>query len=1001
VTRSPAGTAVGAMPAGNYRARRDGPDATSAVDATFEALLFDWDGTAVPDRQADASAVRTRIEALCAAGVHVFVVSGTHLENVDLQLGARPSGWGRLHVCCNRGSEVFEVDEAGPTLVHRRQATSAEDRALTLAAERTVAALRERGLEAEVVSQRLNRRKIDLIPLAEWADPKKADIGRLAKAVSARLAAAGIADLAEVVDVATDVARGSGVVDPRITSDVKHIEVGLTDKSDSAAFAAGWLATRGLTGRLVLIAGDELGPVGGLAGSDSLMLVPALARAVVISVGVEPGGVPEGVVHLGGGPARFLDLLDEQLARRRDRRVPQIDPDPAWVLALPSGRAHERVAESLGALSNGWVGMRAVREEIGTSSVPYLVLNGVYDEAGRLLAGPRWTGVEATRPRRVTERRVVDLRTGVLYRSDRGAQGMTSVRFVSAAAPRAMAMRAEAPVGDLEPGAPLRPPADGVDFAHDQRGEVERARTRSGGTEVALAMHQWTDRAADRRVLERLAAWGTARDDVPSMDDAEACLAEVDGAGFDALLAAHRAEWARRWAGAAVCVDGDPESQLAARFAVFHLLGAAAEAGEAAVGARGLTGGAYAGHVFWDADVFVLPALAAISPSGARAMLEYRIRRLPAARAEAARRGLRGARFPWESAADGTDVTPRMVRGRHGEPIPIATGAREEHIVADVAWAAAHYAAWSGDAGFLTGPGRGLVVDTARYWAARIHTGPDGRRHLYGVMGPDEYHPDVDDNAYTNVMARWNLRRGAEVLEQTGDTEGEAAAWRALADGLIDGWNAERGIYEQFAGYFDLDPLIMSEIATPPSPVDVLLGSARVARSQLVKQADVLMLHHLVPEEVERSSLGPCLDFYEPRTAHGSSLSPAISASLLARAGQADRALALFKVASRLDLDDITGTTAGGLHIATMGGVWQALAYGFLGLHVDGDVLDVDPHLPATWSGLGLRFSFRGSPVDVRAEHRQVTIGCDRPLRLSVAGRDPETVAPPGRVVYY
>ena len=223
------------------------------------------------------------------AGVHVFVVSGTHVENIDGQLEARPRGPGQLYLCCNRGSEVFEVTGKGPILVSRRVASTDEDQALDRAAEGTVERLRTRGLEAKVVTQRLNRRKIDLIPLPEWADPKKADIDLLADAVSARLAAAGIADLAEVVALAGDAARAGGLVDPRITSDVKHVEIGLTDKSDSARFAASWLATRGVTGALVLIGGDELGPIGGVAGSDSLMLVHALARATVVSVGVDLG----------------------------------------------------------------------------------------------------------------------------------------------------------------------------------------------------------------------------------------------------------------------------------------------------------------------------------------------------------------------------------------------------------------------------------------------------------------------------------------------------------------------------------------------------------------------------------------------------------------------------------------------------------------------------------------------------------------------------------------
>src|SRR5690606_14810018 len=143
--------------------------------------------------------------------------------------------------------------------------------------------------------------------------------------------------------------------------------------------------------------------------------------------------------------------------------------------------------------------------------------------------------------------------------------------------------------------------------------------------------------------------------------------------------------------GAEVSIEGAPDDQLAARFAVFHLLSSAPDTGEAAVGPRGMTGHAYGGHVFWDADVYVLPALAAIRPRAARAMLEYRIRRLPAACRRAVRLGLRGARFPWESATDGTEVTPRFGMDLHGERIPIRTGDQEEHIVADVAWAACTY----------------------------------------------------------------------------------------------------------------------------------------------------------------------------------------------------------------------------------------------------------------------------------------------------------------------
>jgi trehalose/maltose hydrolase-like predicted phosphorylase len=843
--------------------------------------------------------VRRRIEALCSAGVHVFVVSGTHVGPVDGQLGARTDGPGRLHLCVNRGPEVFEVGRRGPVLRARRPATDVD-------------------------------------------------------------------------------------------------EIGLTDKSDAARWAARWLAERGITGGLILLAGDEFGPLGAVPGSDSLMLVPELARAVAVSVGVEPEGVPPGVLHLPGGPPQFLELLDVQLARRRDRRVPAIDDDPAWIVALPPEHAMKRAAEAVGTLANGWVGIRASREEDGAGTALSFTVNGIYtgEPEPRLLPGPAWHAMSV----RVDagDERLVDLRTGVLLRAGRAPSQLRTLRFVSAARREAMALRAEATTNELDPSGVLAAPVDGAGVEREERGNVHLARTgdpTSGG--ITVAARDWNVVTDDRRVVERLAAWAADPGRLPQWDAAAARLDDIEQLGFDRLLADHREAWARRWVDAAVTIEGSPDDELAARFATFHLLGAAPDDGEAAVGARGLTGTAYGGHVFWDADVFVLPALAATRPAAARAMLEYRVRRLPAARDAAAAAGRRGARFPWESAGDGRDVTPRRARGHHGETILIRTGEHEEHIVAGVAWAASEYAAWTGDVAFLAGPGRDLILDTARYWANRIRLDRHGRAHLEGVMGPDEYHELVDDNTYTNVMARWNLRRAAQLVDRFGGEHHERDDWQRLADALVDGWDPARGVYEQFAGYWDLEPMLVENVAEPPIAADVLLGADRVTGSQIIKQADVLMLHHLVPNEVVPGSLAANLAFYEPRTAHGSSLSPAIHAALFARNRQPERALELFRIAARLDLDDLTGTTAGGLHLATMGGVWQALAYGFLGLRPRGAMFEIDPCLPGAWQALTVRFRLGGQPVAVRADHTSVTVTCAQQLQVGIAGGSPQSCEPP------
>ncbi len=965
------------------------------ADRTFEAIVFDWDGTAVPDRQADASELRARVEALCAAGVHLFVVSGTDVDKVDRQLRARPAGPGQLHLCVNRGSEVFEIRRSGPELRWQRTAAATEETALDRAASLTVEALAARGVIAEVVSHRLNRRKVDVIPEPEWDEPPKARIAELLDAVTRRLRAAGLAGLRDVVAFGAEAARRAGLDHARITSDVKHVEIGLTDKSDSARWAAHWLAERGITGGVVLIAGDEFGPLDGVSGSDSFLLVPELARAAVVSVGVEPAGVPAGVVHGAGGPLQFIGFLDAQLARRRDRRVPWIDNDPTWVVALPDTPAMERAAEAIGTLANGWAGLRGIREEDGPGTMPLFVVNGIYTDGAtpRLLPGPTWTDLSVESDGGV---RLLDLRAGVLVRTIDDESQVRTLRFVSAARPGALALRAEGSPSHLDVGLTLAAPGDAARFERDDRGQLCLARSSTpAGAGITVAARDWQQVSSDRRVVERLAAWVADRSQPPDWHQPAELLAEIERVGFDQLLAEHREAWAQRWADAEIGIQGEPRDELAARFATFHLLGAAPDEGEAAVGARGLTGSAYGGHVFWDADVFVLPALAAIRPAAARAMLEYRIRRLPAARAVAAAHGLSGARFPWESADDGTDVTPRGFRGRQGELIPIRTGENEEHIVADVAWAASHYAAWTGDTAFLAGPGRDLVLDTARYWASRARVDRHGRAHLLGLMGPDEYHEVVDDDAYTNVMARWNLRRAAELVEQLGGDASEAQNWRRVADDLVDGWDPVRGLYEQFGGYWGLEPLLVADVAQPPVAADVLLGAERVTGSQLIKQADVLMLHHLVPDEVRPGSLASNLGFYAPRTAHGSSLSPAIHAALFARAHQPEQALELFRLAARLDLDDLTGTTAGGLHLATMGGVWQALAHGFLGVRPRGEILDVDPCLPEAWESLTMLLRFRGQRLHVCARHDTITIGCDRSFQVAIAGSPPERCLAP------
>jgi len=930
--------------------------------------------------------------ALRRAGALIGVLAPAPVDELAERLGLLTTGAAPLLLADSAGTGVVAVDHSG--LRHLGE----PKRDLDLAGlDRAGAALAESlaglGLAATALPRPVGSPKVSVELVHDPA--QRTTWSRLKQLLLAH----GIPGVAHIADLASDAARRSGLDDPRVVVEGTTVEIALVDAGDVALGLLEELWRRGVDPQSVLVVVDGLR---GVPHRPAPVIAPDVRAATVVLVNGNRGSPRSGMVALTGGTARLHQLLATQLRRRHQRALPEAATRSGWSLVVEGfDIEHQRVHEALLTLADGHVGTSGAPLASHLSRHPWVIAAGVYNGEGpdtHLLIGPvvfELGPVDAGAPLR----RVLDLRTGVLAERARHETGaVESVRFASLARPTTAVLRARYPTA-LRVGPPLLAAAD--DATHDQ-GRVDDATWIQvvGSTGGIVAAAAQTTSARPRsvdgqtprgNVLDRVAVYRSDADRLPDPSPVVGALGQVATIGFDQLLAEHRQAWARRWEDADVVVEGDDELQLSIRFALFHLMASVADSGEAAVGARGLTGTGYRGHVFWDADTFVLPFLAATHPASARAMLEYRVRRLPAAMAAAGAAGHAGARFPWESAHTGRDVTPTSARDRSGQVIPIRTGQLEEHIVAQVPWAACCYVDWSGDEEFARGPGRHILVETARYWASRIRLEPDGSAHIYGVIGPDEYHEPVDDNAFTNVMARWNLRRAAHDVEVDGAEEdvdvGEPQRWLELADALVDGYDPDTGIYEQFAGFGRLEPLVIAEVA-PRRPIaaDLLLGAERTRGAQVIKQADVLMLHHLIPDEVVAGSLEPNLRFYEPRTAHGSSLSPAIHASVLARARDFDRALQALRIAARTDLDDLTHSTAGGLHLATMGGMWQALAFGFAGLRPHAGMLHVDPVLPPSWSALELRVRFRGARVRVREERAHLTIWTDGRIPVVVGG---------------
>jgi trehalose/maltose hydrolase-like predicted phosphorylase len=381
-------------------------------------------------------------------------------------------------------------------------------------------------------------------------------------------------------------------------------------------------------------------------------------------------------------------------------------------------------------------------------------------------------------------------------------------------------------------------------------------------------------------------------------------------------------------------------------------------------------------------------------------MLMYRFHTLPAARAKAAHMGYKGALYAWESADTGEETTPERVVGPDGAMIDILTGKMEQHVSADIAYAIWQYWRTTGDDDFFIQVGAEILLETARFWASRPVTEADGGRHIRHVIGPDEYHEDVDDNAFTNVMARWNITRALEAIEMLksrwpdraaalcdklalGDEE--LADWRAAAARIVSGLDPATGIYEEFAGYHKLEPIDLSLYADRNVPIDVVLGRERTQRSQVVKQADVVALLALLPSEFPGTTAEANFRYYEPRCAHGSSLSAGMHALVAARLGDAKMALRYFRQAAAADLE-LDPHSAAGIRIAGLGGLWQAAVLGFAGLDLSGETISINPRLPPEWRSMSFTVRWHGRSVQVRIAGTMVRVAVSdgEPLEIQI-----------------
>jgi trehalose/maltose hydrolase-like predicted phosphorylase len=536
--------------------------------------------------------------------------------------------------------------------------------------------------------------------------------------------------------------------------------------------------------------------------------------------------------------------------------------------------------------------------------------------------------------------------------------------------------------------------------------------------------------------IEKLAVFYTSRD-AAIADPTTAARKGVARAGtFEATRAAHALAWTQFWARFDIRLQPAGEAfklnvPMLLRLNIFHLLQTASLNSiglDVGVPARGWTGEAYEGHIFWD-ELFIFPTLTLRLPEIARSLLMYRYRRLDEARAAAAQAGLQGAMFPWQSGSDGQEETQAFnLNPRSGRWVP-DNSYRQRHVGSAVAWNIWQYIQITDDREFLQFYGAELILEIARFWASiTIYNEERDRYEIHGVVGPDEFHeaypgnsaPGLKNNAYTNIMATWVFCRALDVLTMLPDTrraeirgrlgvtEAEIQRWDQISRRMFVPFDAD-GMISQFEGYEQLAELDWDHYRSSYGDIhrlELILESEgdSANRYKLSKQADVLMLFYLFSAEelgvlfarlgypFRPETIAPTVAYYDSRCSHGSTLSRVVSAWVLARTDR-PKALTYLAEALQSDINDIQGGSAAeGVHLGAMAGTVDLVQRVCMGIEITPGALRFDPQLPNRLAQLDMCIRYRGHMLDLTLTHDEFRVSGrelgPKPIRLALRNRE-------------
>ena len=473
-------------------------------------------------------------------------------------------------------------------------------------------------------------------------------------------------------------------------------------------------------------------------------------------------------------------------------------------------------------------------------------------------------------------------------------------------------------------------------------------------------------------------------------------LAAARKAGWAKLAAEQSAAWKALWDRTNITIEGDADRDFKLRYSIFQLL-QAYRPGDSRlnVGAKFLTGDHYSGHYFWDTENFIFPFYLLTLPDYARHMLEYRVNNLPGAKIKAREHKFKGAFYPWEACPfDGRENCPTWWKDKAAkEPIFIPCGIIELHINTAIAMAASHFLA----VGAGRAPAREsierMMVEIARFWASR-GVWEHGCFCIKNVIGPDEYHEHVDNNAYTNHTARWSIRQALAAsatpaaAKRLGVSRAEIATWEKITDAMVSGFDTKLGILAQDETFLSLKEPRPGQFKKG-IPLFRQISMKEIGELQTIKQADVLALFHALPFDYDVALMQRCWDYYEPRTVHDSNLSAGTHAIVARMLGRTDEALRYLDMVLDLDIGSGSYNVAEGLHAANAGNAWGAAVLGAAGIRWTDRELCCTPRLPAKWKSLTFPLVYRRREMrwNITPKRVSVAVGKGKPVNLLIEGQ--------------